>query len=237
MSPVPRTEGARSTRFARAIACCALGFAALAVLAGSPPPAAADAWLGGPKWFSLGLLAGSAQPDPHLADYQWNTSPHLAWGASAMAGAGRLSAGLRYWTSSTTQSMDIGGSTTAPEVLSSTLDLVARTRVASLLGMRVLAGLSGGWLHLGYHPDQVSIPSGGGSPIPVDLEPIDEWTAGTGLAVMHTVGSAWDVGLGIDYGLFKLDTAHRNGAVIVNSREAFGQWNARIEVARRFAVP
>jgi hypothetical protein len=36
----------------------------------------------------------------------------------------------------------------------------------------------------------------------------------------------------VDYSAFSLDTAHRSGAGVVDGRESFGNWNARLELAR-----
>jgi len=211
-----------------AVLCAATGSWAVPAAGADPVSAFAH----GPYWFSIGVLSGSAQPDAHLADYQWDTRPHPAFGAQALAGRGRLAAGLRLWSTQTTQTIDVGGTGGSPTVRSTTVEFVSRGRLISVLGMPLSATASVGVLHLGYHPDQVSIDPGGGSPVVVDLAPIDEWTGGAGLALTRTLASKWNVGIGIDYGRYRLDTAHRDGAVIVNSRESFGQWNARFEVAR-----
>jgi hypothetical protein len=170
-----------------------------------------------------------------LADYQWNTRPRVTWGAEALAGRGRFSAGLRLGQFQTKQRIDVSGASASPTVRSTSLEVVGRARARRLGSADVLVTASAGRMRLGYHPDRISIASGGaGGPIVVDFAPIDEWTAGGGVALQRSLTARWNLGLGIDYGMFRLDTAHRNGSGIQYARESFGQWNARIEVARLF---
>ena len=185
-------------------------------------------------WCSIGLLGGMVNPDAHLADYQWNTRPRATWGAEALAGRGRFAGGLRFGQFQTTQSLDVSGAGVSPTVRSTSLELVGRAGVRRIHRMDLLVTVSAGRVHLGYHPDRVAIAAGGGSPTVVELAPIDEWTAGGGVTLMRTLAAKWNLGAGIDYGMFRLDTAHRNGSGIQYARESFGQWNARFEVARLF---
>jgi len=185
-------------------------------------------------WAALALLTGSTQPDAALADYQWDTRPKMAWGAQALAGRGRFGAGVRLWSSRTTQQVDLAGVAVSPTVRSTSVELVGRVRVADLRGLRLLAAASGGRLHLGYDPDRLAIPTGGGS-IEVSFAPVYEWIAGVGAAVERPLGAHWTVGAQVERRGWALDTAHRSSAQIVNARESFGEWNARFEFARVFS--
>ena len=183
--------------------------------------------------YSLGVLTGTTAPDPALADYQWDVTPHLAWGAEALAERGRLGAGLRLWRTQTTQDLGFAG-TNDPAVRSTSLEVLGLGRLATFAGMEWLATASAGWLHLGYDPDHVSIdPFGSGTPIDVRFAPIDEWIAGAGLAVRQPLAASWSLGIGVDRRMFELDTSHRSGSGIVTERQAFGEWSARFELARR----
>ena len=66
--------------------------ATCAAIAGAAPAAHAG---GASRWLTVGALSGATRFDPHLADYQWRIDPRAAWGAQAIAGAGRVGAGLR----------------------------------------------------------------------------------------------------------------------------------------------
>jgi hypothetical protein len=187
-----------------------------------------------PTWFSLGLLTGSTQADGALADYQWVTTRRAAWGAEALIGRGRFATGLRAWRAQTVQR--IGGTTSSgdPSVRWTSLSLVGEARVATLWGNQIRGLASGGRVHLGYRPDQVMVDVGAGSPIVVDLKPIDEWIAGGGVGVRRTVGERWSFGLEVERRIFGLDTAHRNGTEIEVGRQSFGDWSARLELARLY---
>lgn len=182
-------------------------------------------------WISLALLTGSTQFDTGLADYQWDTTPRLGWGLTGRVGRGRFATGLELWRAGTTQAIgDLGA---APEVHATSLELVGEVRLVEYRALRLWVRGHGGWLRLGYHPDQVTIqPPGPVSPIAVGLDPVDTWTGGGGLAVRRPFGDHWSVGLGLDARRFTIDTAHRAGSQIVYARETFGDWSARCEVAR-----
>ena len=202
--------------------------AAVAVAA-AVAPARADSVRATPRW-SIGLLAGSVQPEADLADYQWRILPSVAWGIQALAGAGRLSGGVRLW--NTRAQQEIGAGAGSAMVRGTSFELVGRGRLLSVGGSELLAVASGGRLHLGYEPDRVEIASGAGDPIEVRLAPIDEWIVGAGVAVERRIASTWRVGFEVERRVFKLDTAHRSGDAIVERRETLGDWNARVELAR-----
>ena len=183
-------------------------------------------------WVTVAWLTGSTQLDPQLADYQWDTSPRLSWGAQASLGVGRWGAGLRVWRAQTTQEIAGPGAPLKPEVRATTAELVGQYRVLEVLGTHLWASASVGRIHLGYHPDQVSIqPSGPGSTIDVHLAPIDEWAWGGGLGLEKSIRAPWSAGLSLDYQTFELDAAHRNGSVIEVNRERFSDWSARLALA------
>lgn len=213
---------------ARASIHATLALAAAASLGAAWEPARADsAPAGGRDWgWSIGVLSGATRPDPSLADYQWDTRPKLAWGAQALIGGARFGAGARLWNTATTQQIE---SVSDPVTVSShSLELVGRARVAQLGGARWDALASAGRVHLGYHPDRIEIPGSGEA----SLAPIDTWIGGLGFGVARPLAARWTIGLEIDHRVFALDTAHRNGSVIENGRDTFGEWSARLELAR-----
>lgn len=215
---------------------------ALTTLLAAAPTRAAGEPSGGAGesgwWLSAAALMGSTQPDAKLADYQWRTSPSAGWGAQVMAGRGRASAGVRVWSSETRQSIDVpGASVNSASVNEMTYEAVIAARVYSVAGVVVEPSLSAGRLHLGYHPDQVAIPTGGGSGATmVQLGPIDEWQWGGGIVMARPFAGAWSAGLGVDRRFYSLDTAHRNGTVIQTGREAFGDWSVRFHISRRIRI-
>jgi hypothetical protein len=88
---------------------------------------------------------------------------------------------------------------------------------------------------MSWAPDRLTLATGGG-PVTVDLVPVDTWIAGGGVALQRALLPRWTVDLQLDRRIFGLDTAHRSGAGIVNQRESFGDWSARLEVARVFPL-
>jgi hypothetical protein len=165
-----------------------------------------------------------------LADYQWDTTPRVAWGVRALVGRGRVAGGVRIWQARSTQAIgDLGPS---PAIHATSRELVVEGRLAELLGTEVLVTAGAGRLRLGYHPDRITIqPPGPVSPVVVDLEPVGAWIGGGGLALRRAVAPSWSLGLGVDTRAFALDTAHRAGDAIVYARESFGDWSARVELA------
>jgi hypothetical protein len=206
--------------------------ACLAAALACAVPGAAHAGLAAPAgtWLAAGVLTGSTIPDARLADYQWQVTPGFAYGAQARAGRGAWSAGLRWWSAETTQNLDVPG-TPSPAVQWSSLEAVGRGRLVSLAGQSLSATASTGWLHLGYRPDHVTLQIPG-NPVEVTFDPVDTWILGAGLALERPIHREWSVGLEVDRRFFALDTAHRNGNAIEIARESFGDWSARLEVAR-----
>lgn len=208
----------------------------LAVAAFACALAAGPVHAGSGAWISTGVLAGSTRFDAHLADYQWDLSPRAAWGAEVLAGVGRVSAGARVWRAGAQQELALAD-VPNPDVSATSLELVARARVASPLGVDVNVAGSAGRLAFGWSPDRLVLPaSGGGAPIEVVLAPVHEWTGTAGLALERAIAGPWRAGLQVERRVFGLDTAHRAGTTVVRERESFGEWSARFSLARVFAL-
>ncbi len=186
----------------------------------------------GGRWFSIGLMSGSTRMDTALSDYRWDMTPRVDWGAQALVGRGRFATGLRVWRAQTTQRIDPSDATSAAGVSATSTEVVGHGRFVTALGCELMGVASTGLLHLGYHPDRVTVaPSGGGTPIAVDLAAVNEWTGGAGLAVRRPLGGTWAAGVEVEHSLYALDTAHRNGSTIEYGRQSFGDWSARLELA------
>jgi hypothetical protein len=190
-----------------------------------PVPGATD------RWLSVAALGGFTLPDRSLADYQWQIAPHGGWGAEALAGVGRLAAGMRVWTSATRQELGAPGAPATTRVSTTSWELVGRATVARVRDVSVAATASAGRIRLAYSPDRVTLASGGGA-VEVVFAPIDEWVGGAGLAFQKPFGRRWRAALQLEHRVFALDTAHRAGAVIVEERSNFGDWSARVALAR-----
>jgi hypothetical protein len=205
---------------------------ALALLLAATGTARADADTAAQRpWVSLGVLTGSTQADASLADYQWETTPQMAFGAQALVGAGRFATGFRWWSAQTTQVLGLPAPTTDPSVHWNTAELVGQGRLVSVLGNQFMATASMGRMFLSYHPDHVAIDTGTGTPTVVDFKPVDEWIGGAGLGIQRPLHDSWRLGVEVEHRIFALDTAHRNGSVIETGRQSFGDWSARFEIA------
>lgn len=180
---------------------------------------------------SLGLLAGPTLPDPSLSDYHWRMTPRMGWGAETWVGFGRYAGGIRLWTTSTPQEIGASGAPASTTVTRTSLELVGRATLAHVAGLEFFASAGAGRVHLGYHPDRVSIPSPGG-PVDVTFAAIDEWIGGGGLGLSRPLAHGWDAGLELEHRIFTLDTAHRAGTTVVSERSTFGDWSARLALTR-----
>jgi len=181
------------------------------------------------RWLSIGVGSGPVQWDEHLADYQWDVRPRLGWSAQAFAGVRRFALGVRLWNAGSEQSLGSGGAGASAAVNARSLELAARTGLASFHGVELLAAGSVGRLHVAWSPDHVELPAAGG-PIGVDLAPIDAWVLGLGMGVQRSLGGPWTGRLELDRRAFGWDTAHRAGDSIEVGRESFRNWSARLEV-------
>lgn len=217
----------RSARVAIAAACWC---ACLATPAHALGPVV-DAVLTGP-WLAVGGLTGATQFDGHLADYQWTVTPRAALGVQALAGAGRVGAGLRISQSRTTQHI-AGASVSDPSVRATRFDLEGRAQLFKTFGFGLDAFGTIGRLHLGYAPNHVTLAApGGGSGIEVELAPVDTWSSGMGFAVRRHLLGRWSAGVELERQEFALDTAHRSGNSIVLQNKRFTEWSTRLELAR-----
>ena len=159
----------------------------------------------------------------------------MAWGGEALADVGPFALGARVWRTTTRQDLGVASAPAAAEVAGTSFELVGRGRLGSLGGSDVFATASAGRLALRYRPARIAIASpGGGAPITVDLSPIDEWIGGGGLGVRRQLGGRWTLESSVERRIFGLDTAHRNGNAIEMSRASFGDWSARLGLARLF---
>lgn len=215
----PRRDAALRTGWALAIAC----------LAAAVTPAAAQETAPA-RTATLSVLAGGVQPVARMADYQWDLHPHAAWGGELLAGRGRLSAGVRFWHAGTTQSLAIAG-VPDPAVHANSLELLTRMTVARGRWWRLSAFASAGRLSLTWTPDRVTVPSGGG-PVEVAFTPVHEWVGGAGLGFGIPLTPGWETGFQMERRAYALDTAHRSGSNVVEAREWFGDWTARVSLAR-----
>jgi hypothetical protein len=158
------------------LGCAVLGASGVAGASESLPPA------GSPS-FSWGVLAGSTQPVARFADYQWSVAPHAGWGTQGLVEFGSWSTGARVWQTHTAQTLDASDPNARADARTTTVELVGRRVLTNVLGMSVHATANGGWLHLGYHPEHVTLQSGGmGGAVAVTLAPVNTWTGGAGLA-------------------------------------------------------
>ena len=177
---------------------------------------------------SLAVLGGGSRPLSSLADYQWDVRPRLAWGAETLAGSGPFAAGLRFWSTGTTQALGLSGQPD-PAVSATSLELVARARVVTWRVLSLHATASGGRLALRWSPDHVTVDTGG-TPVEVELAPVHEWVGGAGLALEAPLPGSWRVGLEGERRVWGLDTAHRSGSAVTYARESFGDWSARFSL-------
>jgi hypothetical protein len=105
------------------------------------------------------------------------------------------------------------------------IEAVGRVRLTLALGIEVSPTVAVGRLHLGYHPDRVSVDLGAGiAPLTVEFAPITTWTVSAGVALDRRLVSRLRGALAVEREAFALDTAHRNGAGIVEAREEFAAW-------------
>lgn len=207
----------------------ALAVLALLLASAFAAPARAGLLTGTPQ-VSFGILGGTAQPVASLADYQWDVRPHMAWGAQAMAGVGPCAAGLRFWSSSTSQALGLTGQEDAA-VRSTSLELVLRARLVDWRVLSLHALAAGGRMALRWDPEHVTVDAGG-TPVEVELAPVHEWVGGGGLALETSFPRGFVAGLEGERRVFALDTAHRSGSGVVYERATFGEWAARFSLRR-----
>lgn len=171
---------------------------------------------------SIAPTVGALALDSHFADYQWDTAVAFQPGLRAAIHRARFAAAVRTSWSGTQQAAGLAGE--APKVHMTQLDLALEGRIASWMGVDLLGSGHGGRMFLGYEPDQMTVDAGG-SPVTVSFDPITEWCYGLGVAIRRDVARHLALGLQLDRTTFRLDTAHRSGAEIVEARESFSNWS------------
>jgi hypothetical protein len=213
-----------ATRFGVGAVCVCLHFASAA--RADEPRDAAPTWRVG-----VGALVGALAFDASLDDYRWDVDPALQTGAQAVVFRGRFGAGARLWRAHTTQATGIPGETQSPRVNLTALEALAQGRIVSYRGVALWGLVHGGRLFLAYDPDQMTVDPGVGAPITVAFESIDEWDYGLGVEIRGDLTAQLALGLQAEWTSFSLDTAHRRGDEIVESRERFDQWSLRAQVS------
>jgi hypothetical protein len=185
-----------------------------------------------PAWrVSVAPTVGALVFDADLANYRWDTG--VAWQPGLRAALHRSSfaAGVHAAWSATSQATGIPGESTVPDVHLTEVELVLEAQVARVRGVELWASGHGGRLYLGYDPDHLTVDMGGLSePITVDYEPITEWCYGFGIEFRYAVARQLALGLQLEQTGFQLDTAHRSGNEIVESRERFMNWSLSLAV-------
>jgi len=180
---------------------------------------------------AIGPSAGAVALDQDLTNYRWDTRPAVQSGLQATLYHGRLAAGLRYWHSSTTQASGIPD-TEALQVSLNGLDLVGQARIAKRWGLGLWGTAFAGRLHMGYDPDEATFDTGTAlGSVTVDFDPISEWQFGTGLELRTELTRQLALSLQGEGSTFALDTAHRKGSEIVESRDRFYNWSLRLQIS------
>lgn len=209
-----------------------LGAGAIAVCVSLHFATTAHAGDGATPWrIGVGPMIGGLAFDPTLDNYRWDVSPSLQTGAQAMLYHGRFATGARGWVSSTTQASGIPGETQAPHVRLAGVEWVGEGRIVSYRGVQLWGAVHGGRLFLTYDPDQLTFDAGVGTPITVAFDSISEWDYGFGLEIRGDLTAQLALALQAEHTSFSLDTAHRNGDEIVESRERFDQWSLRLQAS------
>lgn len=203
---------------------------ALGLVLAAALPTAVSARPGVP--LSLAPFAGAVSLDPHLSDFRWDTTVRPAWGLAGFASFGRVAPGLRFWRSSTTQATGIPGDDTSLDVSLTGFEATAAVRMVSVAGFRLLATGNAGVMRMAWSPSSLALQVGLAEPVTVDFAPVTEGIFGAGLTVRRELFAGFDLAVGAERSWFRLDTAHRRGNEIVEDRETFGNWAARVEVSR-----
>lgn len=186
-------------------------------------------------WLEAGPALGGLVLDEGLADYRWDTRPASQWGARVLAGRGPLALGVAAWRAGTTQETGLPGEAPPLAVTVSAVALVGLVRVATPLGCEMRLGGQAGRLHAGWEPGSLKVDTGAGEPVDVVFADIDEWLVGATAEIQRGIGHGMVAAVQADWSSFALDTAHRRGDGIVEQRERFGAWSARVQVGWRWS--
>jgi hypothetical protein len=189
-------------------------------------------------WVSFGVQAGSTRPDPDLSRYNWDVDGRLNWGAAALAGTGRVGAGLRLSRWQTRQGTGVPGADAGPVVHLTDLQLLVKARALSVERLDLFGTAGIGRYHMSYRPDRMTVDAGGGSePVTVTFDSVGDWSVAVGLGAEHPIVRGLVAGAEIERSLFFLDTAHRSGSEIVASRDSFSNWNLRLSLSWMLRKP
>jgi hypothetical protein len=177
-------------------------------------------------------MLGATLFDGHLGDYGWDAGPVFEGGISATLYRGAFAAGLRVVRAGTVQASGIPGEDAAPRVALTSFEMAPSARLVRWLGVELWATARGGLLHLGYDPDELTFGLGGaGEPITVNYDPLSEWLLGWGVALRREIAQRAALSIEAEQSSFALDTSHRRGDEIVESRERFYNWHLRMQVS------
>lgn len=212
-----------------AVLLCGLLFVVPAVEAGTPSGATPR---DGGLRLGVGPALGAYFFDPALANYQWDTRPALQSGVQATLYWHRLAAGARLTLAHTTQATGIPGAGASPRVNLTGISMIGEGRIVTCRGLSLWGTARAGQILLGYDPDRMTFDTGGPSgSITVDFAPISEWDYGLGLEVRGALTRQLALALQAESTTFALDTAHRRGSEIVESRERFFRWEVGLHLS------
>lgn len=199
----------------------------LLLVTSARPAPADDGWR-----LDLGAGVAALALDPELSDYRWDVGPSAVAQLHASALWKRWNFGLGLSTSSTLQQSGIPGETIAPRVALHSLELHAAFRVAQWQGIELWGQAHGGRLLMRYDPEQLLFASpGGGDPIAVAYDPIDEWTGGLAASLRREFFGNLALAAQLTHSSFALDTSHRRGDEIVRQRQGFHNWSLGISAS------
>jgi hypothetical protein len=181
---------------------------------------------------AAGAFAGGIMIDRSLENYRWDTRPAPLTGAELTVLKGRFAAGARFWGARTTQASGIPGETQVPQVDLTGVGAVGSVRALTVSVLELWGTGYAGRLHLGYSPDRLTFDPGGlAEPVTVEYAPISEWEFGYGAKVRTELMRRLSVTVEAGRHAFALDTAHRRGDEIVESREWFNSWTVQLNIA------
>jgi hypothetical protein len=167
--------------------------------------------------------------DPGLDEFRWSLATHPGWTVQARTALGVYRFGARVSGTGTTQGTGLPDEPREPEVALTSLQAVAERSAFQLAGVDVLAHLGVGLLHVSWDPDEASYDVPGfAEPVTVSYDSIDDWTVSLGGAFERTLLPRLSAAIEIDHTWFLMDVSRRDGDLVEISREAFGNWNARL---------
>lgn len=201
-------------------------FAAAAFTAGAARSEAAE--------IALAPIVGATRFDSSLERYGWVAQTRPFYGAEAAVRQFGWGAGLRAGRSTMRQSTALLGTSFDTTARLWSVEAFAEAPLVSL-GVVSFAALGAvGQLFANYSPDRALITTdGGGGAVEVRYENWNEWSASGGIALRAGLTRALVSSIAIERRVFRIDTAHRQGDAIVESRETFGGWVARAGLSWR----